>query len=291
MRLKSIFFLTGYSLLLAFGHVLQKVVLNYKIDHIIFAFLRITFAFFLVLPLLLFNKKSFLKTVKKNYKHYLVLGIGFSGIGILLKFWGLSYTTAINASFIMSLSALVSIFFAFLFLKERISLSFYFLAFLTIVGVYLITTGGLRLVPHKGDLIILSVALIIGLMQVYGKNVLYTLSAIETSLGRLFIGMIFLGSLIPIFSKTNLQFLFNMKIMILIFLNGLTLGGSIFFFYKALQREGASNSGMFALLTPVFTAFLGFFILKETMNLLQLVGGFIILICLSFISKTRVKYK
>lgn len=289
MKLKSVLYLSIYAVLIALGHILQKMVLNHGVDRFVFAFLRIAAGFVVITILLVAKKYRPVAVVKKNVKHFLILGIGFSGIGILMKLWGLSYTTATNAAFIMSLSSAAVVLFAFLLLKEKAHKAFYTVVAVMIGGVYLVTTGGKTLLPRSGDVIILALAFLIGFMQVYGKKVLATLSVLEISFGRSLAGMLFLGLLIPIFSVGGFGTIPNFPVLLLVLANGLTFSFSIMFFYKALQTEGASNAGMFALLVPVLTGVMGFLWLGETLNPWQIIGAVIILAGSFTISRLKVK--
>ena len=289
MKFQSIIYLLFYALFVAMGHILQKVVLNHGVDRFILAFLRIVCGFIIITILLFLKNYKPLEVLKKNTRHFIILGVLFSGCGILLKLWGLSYTTATNASFIMSLSSLTAIFFALCILKEKAPNQFYIVSIMMIAGVYMVTTQGEQLLPQRGDIIILALTFLIGFMQVYGKKVLKTLSVLETSFGRSLFGMIFLGLLIPIFTPNGFSSIPNFPILLLVLANGITYSGSIILFYKALKKEGASNAGMFALLVPVFTVFLGRFLLSESLNFFQILGGSIILIGSYLISKIKIK--
>jgi len=289
MKRRSIVYLIIYAVVLALGHILQKMVLNYGVDRFVFAFLRMTMGFVVITSLLLFNKYKPLKVIKMNFRHFLVLGIGFSGLGITLKLWGLSMTTATNASFIMSLSSVTSVIFAYFLLKEQALKRFYAVALLMIGGVYLVTTGGKQMLPRTGDLIILGLAFLIGFMHVYGKKVLSSISVLETSFGRSLVGMFFLGILVVLFAPSGFSTIPNLPIFLLVLANGFTFSISVILFYKALQTEGASNAGMFALLVPVITALLGNLVLQETFNIYQIVGGLIILAGSFLISRFKLK--
>jgi drug/metabolite transporter (DMT)-like permease len=289
MKFRSILYLSLYAIIISMGHILQKIVLNYGVDRFVFAFLRIATGFFVITLILLLKNYRPIKVIKTNIRHFIILGIGFSGIGILLKLWGLSYTTATNAAFIMSLSSVTTVIFALLFLKEKAPKRFYIVVLLMVLGIYLVTTGGEQLLPKFGDIIILILAFQIGFMQVYGKKVLHTLSVIETSFGRSLVGMIFLGLLIPLFSKEGFNTIPSLPVLLLVLANGLTFSSSVILFYKALQIEGASNTGMFALLVPVLTAGLGFLFLTEIFNGYQLFGGIIILLGSYWVSRIKIK--
>lgn len=289
MGFQNIIYLLIYVMCVALGHILQKSVLNGGVDRYVFAFIRILTGFVFILLLILIKKYQPVRILKKNTGHFIVLGVFFSGFGILLKLWGLSHTTATNAAFIMSLSFIPVIFFAFFLLNEQAPKRFYGMVIPMIGGIYLVTTGGKSLLPRKGDLIILGLIFLIGFMRVYGKKVLKKLSVLETAFGRSFFGMIFLGALIPVFAPAGFATITSLKLFLLILANGITFSGSILFFYKALQAEGASNSGMFSLLVPVITAVLGGIFLGERMSLIQMIGGAIIICGSFFIARIKIK--
>ena len=289
MKTRSVVYLLIYALLISMGHILQKMVLNHGVDRFVFAFLRITSGFFIITLLLMKKKFRPVPVIKKNIRHFIVLGICFSGLGILMKLWGLSLTTATNAAFILSLSSVAAVLFAFFLLKEKAVNRFYAIVLMMIIGVYLVTTGGEHLLPQIGDLIIVALAFLIGFMQVYGKKVLETLSVLEISFGRSMVGMIFLGLLIPIFAPKGFGTIPNFPVLLLVLANGLVFSGSIILFYKALQAEGASNASMFALLVPVLTAVLGYLFLGEMLNFYQVIGGLIILAGSFLISRIKIK--
>jgi drug/metabolite transporter (DMT)-like permease len=289
MRRRSLIYLGINAVMIAMGHILQKMVLNQGVDRIVFAFLRITMGFLVISLILLAKKNNPVLVVKKNIRPFLVLGVCFSGIGILLKLWGLSLTTATNASFVMSLSSVAVVIFAFFLLKEKSPRRFYAVVLMMIGGVYLVTTGGQRLLPQTGDIIIFVLAFLIGSMQVYGKKVLETVTVIQTAFGRSFVGMIFLGLLIPFFAPHGFSTIPSIPVLLLVLANGITFSSSIILFYKALQLERASNSGMFVLLVPVLTTGLGYLFLAERLNIFQAIGGATILTGSYLISKIKIK--
>lgn len=289
MKIRSLIYLGIFAAMSALGHILQKITLNLGVNQLVLAFLRITLGFIVISLLLLAKKHHPVTLVKNNFRHFFILGVCFSGIGILMKLWGLSLTTATNAAFIMSLSSLSQVIFAYFFLGENAPKRFYVVLIMMIAGVYLVTTGGKQLLPRLGDIIILALSVLIGSMEVYGKKVLETLSVIQTAFGRSLVGMIFLGLLIPIFAPHGFSTIPNVPVFLLVLANAVTFSSSIIFFYKALQIERASNTGIFALLVPVLTAVLGYLFLAEILNLYQAIGGAIILAGSFMISKLRIK--
>lgn len=289
MKAKSLIYLSIFAVMIALGHILQKMVLNYGVNRFVFAFLRITAGFILITALLLIRKHKPVQVIKQNFRHFVVLGVGFSGIGILLKLWGLSLTTATNASFVMSLSSVAVVIFAHFMLKEEAPKGFYAVVLFMIGGVYLITTGGKQMFPKTGDIIILCLAFLIGFMRVYGKKLLFSLTVLQIAFGRSFVGMIFLGLMVVLLAPNGFATIHGLPVLLLVLANGVTFSSSIILFYKALQNEGASNTGMFSLLVPVLTAALGYAFLAEVLNMFQVMGGLVILAGSFLISRFKIK--
>lgn len=289
MKIKSLIYLSIFAIMIALGHILQKMVLNHGVDRFVFAFLRITMGFILITLLLLIRKHKPVRVIKENFRHFIVLGVGFSGLGILLKLWGLSLTTATNASFMMSLSSVAVVVFARFMLKEEAPKRFYAVVTVMIGGVYLVTTGGKQILPQTGDIIILGLACLIGFMRVYGKKLLFSLTVLQIAFGRSFVGMIFLGLMVVILAPGGFSTIPSFPVLFLILANGFTFSSSIILFYKALQNEGASNTGMFSLLVPVLTAVLGYAFLAELLNAYQVIGGLVILAGSFLISRFKIK--
>ena len=53
MNPRSVIYLLFYAIILAMGHILQKIVLNHGVDKFVFAFLRISCGFIIILILLM----------------------------------------------------------------------------------------------------------------------------------------------------------------------------------------------------------------------------------------------
>ncbi len=78
-----------------------------------------------------------------------------SGLGTCLSIIGISLTTAINAGFLVKLATVTTILFAWLILKERLTIIKILMVFAMLSGAYLLTTKGQVLLPRVGDLFIL----------------------------------------------------------------------------------------------------------------------------------------
>jgi len=101
--------------------------------------------------------------------------------------------------------------------------------------------------------------------------------------------MIFLGLMALIFSPKGFSTIPNFPILLLVLSNGLTFSTSTIFFYMGLQSEGATNASMFGLLVPIFTALMGYLLLSEVLNVVQFIGGIVILTGSFLLSRLKIK--
>jgi drug/metabolite transporter (DMT)-like permease/uncharacterized protein YuzE len=102
------------------------------------------------------------------------LGVTASGVSYVLIFWGQSMTQAINAGFLLSLSAFFTMIFASVFLHEAIEKRKYVFIILLFVGIYILVVGAHALQLSQGDILIVIAAMTLG-----GTNVLSTFAMRE----------------------------------------------------------------------------------------------------------------
>src|SRR6185437_10764099 len=72
------------------------------------------------------------------------------GVGTILSNAGLQLTTAINAGFLMQFTTVTIIFFAWLLLREKITLAKIISVVFILMGTFLLITNGQFSTPHSG---------------------------------------------------------------------------------------------------------------------------------------------
>ncbi len=77
------------------------------------------------------------------------------GLGGFLSNSGFALTTAVNAGFLVKFALVSTIVLAWIFLKEKMTITKFVSAIIMLVGSYLISTKGQMIVPHLGDLLII----------------------------------------------------------------------------------------------------------------------------------------
>jgi len=245
---------------------------------------------FLIAALLIFLYTSFFKAKyyktinRKNIYWILLAGTAGAGLGGILSFIGLNLSTSINYGFIIKTSTIFSILFAFIFLKEKLSWYKGVLSAVLLVGAYLISTGGVRLVPHIGDILIIASGICFSIANVIMRFLRKRAHPdVLTAFRLLFASLFALGFALIIGSD-----IFNFEYPILTILGGISTGIQMILITRALQVTTVSYVTMMTMLTPVLVAFLGIIMLGEILNIYHVLGGIIIIISGILISKTDI---
>jgi drug/metabolite transporter (DMT)-like permease len=213
-----------------------------------------------------------------------------SGLGTCLSIIGISLTETINAGFLVKLATVSTIIFAWIFLKERLSLLKISVVVIALSGAYLLTTQGQRLLPQVGDLFILGACVCWSFGNVIVRKVLKTQSvkADVVTMQKpiagfpvlmLLIGfsVIFprgLGNLSQVLTCCSLSASFLPYAVV----SGFCLAMAWIFLYRTLNVATASYMTLMSMVTPIIVSILAIFLLGERMVLIQVAGaGMIIL--------------
>lgn len=212
---------------------------------------------------------------------YRVLGlVTVSGavVAPFLFIYGLDQTTAVNASLLLNMESLFTVFVAFIFFKEKGAKKDYFGVVLLIVGAVFVTSGGefqsLTLAQGiVGNLSIVFACLFWGVDNNLSKLLskkrdLPHLVALKCLVGGsilLFLALVFgVDFRIPMFS---LPYLFSV--------GAFSVGFSIVLFVFALREIGSMKTGVIYSTSSFFGAVLAFIVLMELFTLIQLIAGLV----------------
>lgn len=243
---------------------------------------------FLILSTIIFSKKlSKLKRIPPNLLKLLLLvsalhaGIGgfFSNIGILL-------TTAINAGFLMQFTTVATTIFAWILLKERITLTKLLSILAILIGSFLLITKGQLLIPHWGDILILIACIAWGLGSVLSRKILKN-TAIEPDVVSFFRSfasipvMVLFLALTPLYPPSlHATFqvdLFAMDNILFVVLNSLFVALMWIFANRTLKFASASYTTMMSSITPILVALLAMVYLNERIEGIQFLGILLII--------------
>jgi len=301
LKLKSILFFTGvlmtnsserliYSLLATFSLSLsiffkkQILSMDKPAIELIIQFMIIA-ALVLSFNLFLFQRKYIVKI--KYFKQNEILAILLASILLLAAYlfttFGLDYTTSINYSFLSRSSLIFTSMLAFFLLKEQMYFGKIVLIICFFVGIYLITTGGKIITPQIGDMLILVGSFFLSYTSIVQKKLHKNLPP-----ELICWGVITSGAILCIFASFFLNVnVFNFNNLAIIFLVGLTEALIILFMNKAIRVANVTYYTMMNMLVPVINGIMGIMLLNESINLIQIVGGVILLISGILVQKLR----
>lgn len=249
--------------------------------------------FFLFGFALLFKRLNKIK--RKDQKWFLLMALAEPFFYFLGEAYGLTMVTATVAAVIISTIPLVVPFAAYYLFKERLTTMNYLGLVISFGGVMLVVlakSGGLS-ADWKGILL-----MFVAVLSATGYTMVVkllvddytpiTITAYQSLYGLIMFVPLFLIFEVPImdFSKVNTNSLLAVGYL------GVFGSGICFILITIGIRElGAARANMFGNLIPVVTAIVSFFLLKEAMPLLKVLGIFIAIIglFLSQISSFRVK--
>lgn len=204
--------------------------------------------------------KQILGADKKTIKYAFILGLILLGMFISMTF-GLKYTTASNAGFLISLSVVLIPIISFVFLKQKIEKSVAVGVFLALIGIALLTLDA-QFKINIGDLLCILCALFCSVhVIVIG---IFTKEVDSIALGALQLG--FAG----IFSMVISLFTENMKLpdtalswFSVLMLSVFCTAIGYIVQSAAQQYTSATHTGLILSLEPVFSAVLAYMFLGE----------------------------
>ena len=276
----------GYLALLAVtifwgsSFVSSKLVLE-TIPPMSLAFFRYLFAFITLFTFFIIFEKD-KKLNKQDYKH-LVLS---SGIGIFIYFIGeynaLNYISASTASIIVSLLPVFMLVTNFFVFKDKITLFKVGVIVLTLIGVVMVVEADFRVMFNE--------SLIGYSLMVMGVSawVIYSLSTVKMRKNNSNIKVITYQSgfallLFAPFAVSNLNIVNQLDFNLwtnMIYLGVFASGLAFYLYVYSLKILGTLPVSIFGNTVPVVTVITGYIFLQETLTLIQLLGGSIIVMTL-----------
>lgn len=233
-------------------------------------FLRYGLATLLFIPLLKSRGRS-LRALVSQGTRWSLLAAGFVGIFGFMVFSliGTGLTTASQASIIAGLNPVTVSFFAHVMNKERLVRTWQYLGFLLsflgiafVIGVQALLDFNLAYLV--GNFLLIFSMLMWGLYSSIGKTLMNTMSPDEVTAGSIFFGLIFFGvaTLPEIPSWQSVLLLSDFWINIA-FLGGLSSFIGFMFYFESIKRIGATRTGGFISLVPLFGTTTAILLLQE----------------------------
>jgi drug/metabolite transporter (DMT)-like permease len=223
------------------------------------------------------------------WKLYAANGIQ-AGFGTCFALIGIALTDAINAGFLVKLTTVTTILFAWIILKERLTVLKVGIVFMMLIGAYLLTTEAQLLIPKPGDLFIFgacvcwSLGTVLVRMFLKDRPIEADVVTMQKPLASIPVIIVLAGVSI-IFSNSFgvldqvlacCQFPTSVRIYTL--LNGFCVALAWIYLYRTLKVSTASYLTMMSMLTPVIVSVLALVFLEETLIWIQVVGGMMIIL-------------
>ncbi|MFW9846287.1 MAG: DMT family transporter [Candidatus Thorarchaeota archaeon] len=215
----------------------------------------------------------------------LVIG-GITGIFgfMFLSLMGTRFTTAGQASIIAGINPVTVTFFAHLIHRERLTSSwrylgigFAFMGIVFVVGVQALLDFNISYL--LGNIILIFSMLAWGIYTSAGKTAMKTLTPAEATAGSIFVGwaVFGIGSLTEVESMTpvifTIEFWWNVS-----FLGALAAFFGFMMYFEAVERIGATKTGGFTSLIPVFGTTTSIIILQEPIYWTFIIGLILVVI-------------
>lgn len=222
------------------------------------------------------------------WKLYIANGIQ-AGFGTSLALFGIALTMAINAGFLVKLTTVTTIFFAWILLDEKLTALKLLTVFLMLLGAYLLTTGGQALIPRTGDLLLLGACVCWSLGSVLVRKILVD-QPIEADVvtvqkplasAPVLLVLVGLSLLFPGAAQATNQLLHccivsTLDLVYAVF-TGFSLAMAWIFLYRTLKVSTASYTTLMSMLTPVIVSLLALIFLGETLVWIQVAGAILII--------------
>ena len=248
-------------------------------------FLRYAVASIIILPFIPYQN-NLLEIFKKNLKYFLSISAG----SILLTLGLLTSVIFIEVSLTILIFCLYPIYFLLFYIivdKEKISLTLKILFFVTFLGIVLVIGPSFKVINIVG--ILLAFLASLGSTSMIIVNQKMSIKGISPIPINIFINVFntfFFFVILKIFFSLN--FNFDINIYLLILIPSVCYSFALLSQLIAIPKIGQSYTALFLYLEPVVGVLGAVFLLKENLEIYQMIGASIVIISLlsaSFISR------
>lgn len=200
---------------------------------------------------------------------------------------GAKLTSAINVGFLTQFSVVITIFLAWVFLKERFDWSKGATVLLVLTGTFLLTTEGKIILPHIGDIFILASGAGWATANVLIRKSLKN-TDVRSDIVALLRPLVGLPIIFLLIASAGaypepLSTFFDVDILQIDYLGYAALNGFLLtllwiFTNRTLKVSSASYASIIASATPVLVTILAVIFLGESISSIQMIGAFMIII-------------
>lgn len=276
-KYKYMGFILLQSVIYGFGNPLTKIAFK-SITPFWSLSVRFTIAF---IVFMLFFGRSIIGSLKSvEPKVYLPAGICMATAYITCNL-ALSWTSATNVGFLMSLPVIFAPILALLIYKVKYRLIHIPVQIVVVIGLYLLCFDGEKLVFGKGEITALITAISIAGALVFGEESLKQLDAVAVSAVQA--GITALISLPCALIIENTEILVHVTIpawLVVLYLAIFCTNIAYMLQNSALKYISASTVSMLQCTQPILTAIISYLLLREKLSTLGIIGAAIIILCI-----------
>lgn len=247
----------------------------------------LVFAIIMLVVFLPFTYKEIIKLSPKFLGIVILINIIHYGLGVNLNNLGTAMVSGVSVGFLNKSATLWIIFFAAIFLNEKLTRTKTLTVIVMFIGLFLLVTNGSIGNVGTGEIIVLISTSFWGIANTLVRKYLKdgqvspnTMVLFRPIIGLLFIMIMIWGNNylpgviqedyeVDIFAKTN---------AFLVILTGITSALVALFLSRTLKFASASYMTMMSMITPVLTAILSVAFLNEKISVMQLFGGGLIIV-------------
>jgi drug/metabolite transporter (DMT)-like permease len=272
------------SLMWAIEPIFAKLAYQNNSDFLQTSAIRAIVVMFIALIYLFLTKNVKIKVDKKQITTLIYVAIVGTLFADLLYFYALTQIPTINAVLIAHMQPVFIIIIGYLILKgDKLSkYDIIGISFMMLSG-FLVTTKTIdNFINLKfgtfGDFLVLMATIAWATTAIAVKKYIIKLNAGLITFYRFLFSSIFFIFYLGIVN-------FDIVINIYSILVGIVVGMGTILYYEGLKRLKAAQVSGIELTAPFFAAFLGFFILNESLSSLQIIGTLLLLFGIYFLSK------
>ncbi len=276
-KYKYMGFILLQSVIYGFGNPLTKIAFK-SITPFWSLSVRFTIAF--IVFMLFFGRRIIGSLKSVEPKVYLPAGICMATAYITCNL-ALSWTSATNVGFLMSLPVIFAPILALLIYKVKYRLIHIPVQIVVIIGLYLLCFDGEKLVFGKGEITALITAISIAGALVFGEESLKQLDAVAVSAVQA--GITALISLPCALIFENTEILVHVTIpawLVVLYLAIFCTNIAYMLQNSALKYISASTVSMLQCTQPILTAIISYLLLREKLSTLGIIGAAIIIVCI-----------
>jgi len=278
----GIFATLGASIAWAFEPIFAK--LSYaNADFLKTSTVRAIFVTLIALIYTFITNKGNLKVNKKQFSILVYIAVAGTVFADLMYLFALTKVPVINAVLIGHMQPIFIVFIGFFYLKEDKLKKFdYAGIFFMIIAGLLVTTKTLTnlymlRLGSVYDLLVLCATIAWATTGIAMRKYLKDMNAGVVTFYRFFIASI----VFVVYSLSTSSIFFSNIYQILV---GVIVGVGYILYYEGLKRIKAAQSSGLELSTPFFATLFGFFILGESVTVIQVLGIFLLFVGVYFLS-------